>query len=164
MRCPIETRETAELLLAYSARKLDSESAAGLERHMEICQSCREFAEGQRLVWEALDAWEAIPVSADFNRRLYARIDREVSWWERAMRPFRPMLVRGGLPVAATACLLVMAGFLLDRPRDVPGNPDWEPAQIEAVQADQVENALEDMELLRDFQLEVRADASRTSM
>jgi hypothetical protein len=164
MRCPIETQETAELLLAYSARKLDPESAAGLERHMRVCPSCRAFAEGQRLVWEALDAWDAVPVSPDFDRRLYARIDREVSWWERTMRPFRPVLMRSGLPVAAAACLLVMAGMVLERPGAVPSIPSGSPSQVEAVQADQVENALEDIELLREFNLAVGADASRTSM
>jgi len=168
MRCPIESQETAELLLAFSARRLDPDSAAGLERHMQVCRECREFAEGQRLVWDALDAWETIPVSADFDQRLYARIDREVSWWERAIRPFRPMLMRSGLPVAAAACVLITAGVMLDRPGAVPGNPAGQPGQIESVQtdqvADQVDGALEDMELLRDFNLKVHADASQTSM
>jgi hypothetical protein len=80
------------------------------------------------------------------------------------MRPFRPMLVRSGLPVAAAACLLVVAGMVLERPGAVPSIPAGPPSQGEAVQADQVENALEDIELLREFNLTVGADASRTSM
>src|ERR1039458_6662773 len=100
MKCPIETRESAELLLAYCNRNLDAESTAMLERHMEVCPACREFASGQRAVWEALDVWEAAPVTSDFNHRLYRRIDREVSWWHLLMRPFRPVLVRQGLPIA----------------------------------------------------------------
>ena len=164
MRCPIETQETAELLLAYSARKLDAETAANLEQHLHLCPACREFAESQRLVWEALDAWEAIPVSPDFDRRLYGRIDREVSWWQRVARPLRPVLLRNGLPVAAAACLLVMVGIALERPGTMPILPVPQPAETEAVQADQVENALDDIELLHEFNRKVGADMSRTRM
>jgi PAS domain S-box-containing protein len=64
MRCPIETQETSELLLAYCARKLDPGTAATLERHMASCPACRELYEGQRAVWAALDAWDDLPVPA----------------------------------------------------------------------------------------------------
>lgn len=162
MKCPIATRENADVLLDYCARKLDVERTALLERHMEVCPECREFADSQRMVWTALDAWEAQPVSADFNRRLYARIENEVSWWQRLLRPVRPMFARQGLPIAAAACLAVMAGILIERPGAVPEVPT--PAQVEAVQADQIDRALEDMELLREFNKKVRADATQTRM
>ena len=71
MRCPIESQENADLLLSYSARRLNPEATAILEAHMEICPTCREFRDGQRALWEALDQWEARPVSPDFDRRLY---------------------------------------------------------------------------------------------
>ena len=80
MKCPIETRENAEVLLAYCSRSLDAERTAILDDHIRICPGCREFVEGQRALWKALDAWEATPVSADFDRRLYQRIQKEVSW------------------------------------------------------------------------------------
>jgi hypothetical protein len=162
MRCLIESQESADLLLAYTARKLDPETAAVLEQHVEVCASCRQFAESQKAVWAALDAWEAMPVSADFDRRLYQRIEEQVSWWDRLIRPFRPMLVRQGLPIAAAACLAIMAGVLVDRPAYAP--VESQSVQAEAVQADQVENALDDIEMLREFHHTVRADASRTAM
>src|SRR6476619_6436551 len=114
MRCPIETQENAELLLSYSARRLDPESAAILEAHMELCPACREFRAGQRALWEALDQWEARPVSLDFDRRLYRRIaeQEQMSWWARLFTPLRPMFVRPALPLAATACLVLVAGFI----------------------------------------------------
>lgn len=164
MNCPIETRESAELLLAYCARKLDDESTAVLERHMRICPSCREFASGQRAVWEALDAWEAAPVSADFDQRLYRRAGQEVSWRDLLMRPFRPMLLRQAVPIAAAACLLVMGGVVLQRPAGVPPAPEPESAQVEAVQPDQVENALQDMQMLREFNRLVRPDSTESKM
>jgi anti-sigma factor RsiW len=164
MKCPIETRENAELLLAYCTRKLDAESTAILERHMEICLACREFASGQRAVWEALDAWEAAPVTLDFDRRLYRRIDREVSWWHMLMRPLRPALVRQGLPIAAAACLLVMAGVLLERPASTPPTAQPKSAQVETIQSDQVDHALDAMHMLGEFSYRVRGDAADSKM
>jgi anti-sigma factor RsiW len=164
MKCPIETRENAELLLAYCNRKLDAESTAILERHMEICPACREFASGQRAVWEALDAWEAAPVTLDFDRRLYRRIDEEVSWWNLLLRPLRPALVRQGLPIAAAACLLVMAGVLLERPAGAPPAAQPQSAQVEALQPDQVEPALDAMHMLGEFNYRVRGDAADSKM
>jgi anti-sigma factor RsiW len=164
MKCPIETRENAELLLAYCSRKLDAESTAILERHMEICPACREFSSGQRAVWEALDAWEAAPVTLDFDRRLYRRIDREVSWWNLLVRPFRPVLLRQGLPIAAAACLVVVAGVLLERPAGSPSAAQPQSAQVEALQPDQVEPALDAMHMLGEFSYRVRDDAADSKM
>ena len=163
MKCPLETRDNADVLLDYCTRKLNPEMTATLEQHIAICSSCREFADGQMAVWNALDAWEAIPVSPDFDRRLYARIEREgVSWWEPLVRPFRPLLVRQSLPIAVAACLVIMAVFLVDPPTGAPDTNSG--TQVEAVQADQVDRALEDMELLREFNRKVRADASQNRM
>jgi len=164
MKCPIETRENAELLLAYCTRKLDAESTATLERHMEICPACREFASGQRAVWEALDAWEAAPVTLDFDRRLYRRIDRKVSWWNLLVRPFRPALVRQGLPIVAATCLVVMAGWLLERPASLPPVAQPQSAQVETLQPDQVEHALDAMHMLGEFNYRVRGDAANSKM
>jgi len=161
MRCPIETRESAELLLAYCGRTLDAETAAVFERHMESCAACREFARGQRAVWEALDEWNTAPVSPDFDRRLYQRIEREVSWWDLLIRPFRPLLVRQGLPIAAAVGVMIMAGVMLDRPTVTPPSPQQDNAQVqmESLRPDQVEHALDDMDMLRDFSRLMRPDA-----
>ena len=146
MRCPIETPENAELLLAYCSRKLDPAPAAILKDHIEICPACREFARGQQAVWSALDDWDAAPVSTDFDRRLYQRIAQNVGWWERLIRPMRPVLFTKGLPITAAAAVLIVAGVLLERPSAIP------PAsQVEAVAPDQAEHALEEMELIRQF-------------
>jgi hypothetical protein len=152
MRCPIETQENAELLLSYSARKLDPESTAILEAHMEVCPQCQEFRDGQRTLWEALDQWEARPISADFDRRLYRKIEEQeqLGWWERIFGAGRPMFLRPALPLAATACLVLVAGFMIDYPgrvvKPVAENP-------QAREVEQVERTLEDMEMLRQFNL-----------
>jgi anti-sigma factor RsiW len=164
MKCPIETGESAELLLAYGTRKLDAETTALLERHMADCPACREFAGNHRVVSEALDAWEGPPVSADFDRRLYQRIEKGVSWWDLLIRPFRPMLVRQGMPIAAAAFVMGMAGVLLQRPATVEPAAQTESAQLESVQPEQVEHALDAMQMLSDFSHQVRAAANESEM
>jgi anti-sigma factor RsiW len=151
MNCPLETQESSALLLAYSSGRLDSESAVRVQRHLESCSACRQFVEHQAAVWDALDLWEAEPVSADFDRRLYQRIEQQVSWWDMLLRPFRPLLLHRGLPVAAAAGMLIMAGVLLDRQATAPAVPPPESAQVEALQPDQVEHAVDEVEMLNQF-------------
>jgi hypothetical protein len=175
MKCLIDTQESAELLLAYCARKLDAENTELMERHIGICPACQEFANGQRALWEALDTWNAAPVSPDFDRRLYQRIEKEVSWWDLLIRPFRPVLAdrpgglshktfRQSLPVAAAAFVVVMAGALLERPAQVQMAKPTESAQIESVQPEQVEHALEAMQMLSDFSHQALAAANDSQM
>jgi anti-sigma factor RsiW len=142
MRCPIENGGNAEALLAYCSRKLEAENAALLERHIEVCPACREFVEGQRAVWAALESWEAAPVSADFDRRL-----------------FRPLLFRQGVPVAAAAGLLLVATALIQRPVYVPPGS----AQV-VVRPEQAEHALQDMEMMREFNRLISPDSAEPTM
>src|SRR5438105_2711152 len=107
MSCPIQGPEHAERLMAYCVHKLDSRGVEMVEQHIRECRGCAEFVKDQQAVWQALETWEAAPVSADFDRRLYRRIEQEVSWWDLLMRPFRPLLLRQGLPIAAAACLVI---------------------------------------------------------
>jgi hypothetical protein len=158
MNCPLEASENAQVLLDYGMRKLDAQRTAILEAHLEICPSCREFAVGQRALWEALDQFEAAPVSRDFDRRLFARIDREVSFWDLLVRPFRPLMAPSALPAAAAACLLVVAGVLVERPAAPPATPARDMAQMESIQPEQVEQALDAMEMLNEFSRNVRSE------
>jgi len=163
MRCPSENRQNAELLLAHASQKLDAERAAVLEQHIANCPSCREYAAAQFAVWEALESWGAPEVSADFDRRLYQRIEREVSWWELLIRPFRPVFVSRFVPVAAAVCMLIAAGVLLQHPE---GTPPAMPqsAQVEALPPDQAANALQEMQMMQEFSSVVRSDPGEPRM
>jgi len=164
MKCPIGTQENSELLLAYCSGKLDASRTAILEEHLGMCPACREFAAAQKIVSDALDSWKAVPVSADFDRRLFQRIQTEVSWWDLMMRPFRPLLFRQGLPIAATAALVLAAGLLFQHPVTVPPSAVPQSAQLEAMPPEQVEHALDEMDLMREFNRLVRADAVEPKM
>jgi hypothetical protein len=74
------------------------------------------------------------------------------------------MLVRQGLPVAAAAFVMLMAGALLQRPVRVEPLPQAESAQLESVQPEQVEHALDAMQMLSDFSHQVRAAANESEM
>jgi anti-sigma factor RsiW len=164
MRCPIETQESAELLLSYSARRLDAESTAILEAHMKLCPACREFRDGQRALWEALDQWEARPVTPDFDRRLYRRIEEQeqMSWWSRIFGPLRPVFLRPALPLAATACLVLVAGLIGVDPGRVAAPVAVDNPQIREVE--QVEHALDDLDMLRQFDLVAAVEDNSRSM
>src|SRR5262249_27811311 len=121
---------------------------------------CREFRDGQRALWEALDQWEARPISPDFDRRLYRKIEEQeqLAWWSRAFRSLRPMFVRPTLPLAATACLVLVAGFLIDGPARV--NPVAD-SQIRG-EVEQVERTLDDLDMLRQFNLAPAQDVDNS--
>jgi len=146
------------MLLAYSSGTLETESAVRVQRHLESCPACRQFVEKQSAVWEALDLWDAPPVSADFDRRLYQRIEQQVSWWDMLLRPFRPLLQHRSLPIAAAAGVLIMAGILLDRPAIRPAAPPQQTAQVDALQPDQVEHAIDEVEMLNQFNHLMRSE------
>jgi anti-sigma factor RsiW len=167
MKCPIESHENAELLLAYCAGKLDPQTTIILDRHLAACPACRRFQQEQQTVWDALDSWQAVPVSQDFDRRLYRRIEEEqahASWWSRLTRPFQPLsgpaFISRGVPLAAAAGLLVLAGIILVRPNEVVVVPEdlASGVRMESVQPEQVERTLDDMEMLRQLKASTASD------
>ncbi len=158
MHCPLETHEGPALLLAFSSGRLEPESTVRLQLHLEVWPGCRRFVEDQTAVWRALDSWEAPPVSADFDRRLYQRIEQQVSWWDLLIQLFRPLIHSRSLPIAAAAGVLIMAGVLLDRPVVAPATPPQQSAQVEALQPDQVEHAVDEVEMLNQFNHLMRSE------
>jgi hypothetical protein len=109
-----------------------------------------------------LDEWEPEPVSADFDERLYRRIETQEgrSWWRTLFRPVLPFSLRPVVPLAA-ACLLAVAALLVRTPVGLGTN---EVVRAEPVDIEQVERALEDMEmlLLLDAELQEQQPAQRT--
>jgi anti-sigma factor RsiW len=144
MTCPLRTEET-DLLLDYSAGRLDAARTAILARHMESCPDCASFRMEQKTVWDALDTWEPAPVSMDFNRRLWQRIEAAAAapWYKNLGESIRFANWKPVIPLTA-AILVIAAGFLLDHPgartNSVPG--------VSVKEANQVEQTLDDIQLL----------------
>jgi hypothetical protein len=163
MKCPLEARRN-EVLLAYGSRKLDAADVPLLESHLEVCPACRDFVRAQRAVWDALDVWEPAPVPADFDRRVYQRIGRQVSWFDRMLRPFQPFGLGRAVPIAASAVVVLMAGLLIQRTPAARPEPQHDTAQMESLQPEQVVRALDEMEALSQLSRPVRADSADSKM
>jgi anti-sigma factor RsiW len=169
MTCSIENRQ--ERLLDYISGSLESGEAALFEKHLEACAECREFVAGQKPVWESLDLFEPAPVSEDFNRRLYARI-AQTSWWDRFAASvgasFRaPAMLRQGLPIAAAAALIAAAVVVWQLPAPAPESAPPHAAlssEADSLQAEKVQRALDDMEMLREFNHLVAPDSAPSKM
>lgn len=141
MECPKK-----DLLLDYCAHALDAGAADGVEAHLAACPACKSWTEAHMRTWTLLDEWQAPPISPDFERKLRERIaiEEPAPWWKAvwqsfAARPLKPALS------AALVGLLLLAGFLLVRPKPAP---PVHPGQ-EAMDADRLEKALDDVDMLR---------------
>ena len=168
MTCNIEKRE--ERLLDYVSGSLDTQESALFEKHLQTCSACSEFVTGQRSVWESLDLFEPAPVSAAFDRRLYERIAQS-SWWDRFVAavsvPFRaPAFLRQGLPLITAAAVLTAAVIVWDRPAPAPAPPaaGLSAEADQTLQPDQVQRALDDMEMLREFNHIAIPDPAQSKM
>ena len=148
MECPARSREEAAVLVDYCARRLDPERAAALARHLEGCKACRERLEAQQAVWQALDGWKPAPVAEDFDRRLYRKIQasERPAGWAALLWPWRAARFRPAFSLAV-ASVVALAALLIHAPGPVAAPP--RPAQVETVDADRLERALDDVEMLR---------------
>ena len=158
MHCPFKAgektgevyREASEAIIAYGAGTLPAAGNHAFRQHLETCALCKGAVEAQREVWSALDAWTPAPVPANFDERVYARIDayQQQSWWHRtvtrAVWSWKP-----AMPVAV-ACTVLVAAFLLNspEPKHLPAE-SVQHALDSGVDVQQVERALDDLDMLK---------------
>lgn len=159
-RCPLQESEQAETFLSWMDGTLEPQARAALELHALECEPCRTAIEGQKAVWSALDSWEPAAVSQDFNRRLYAAIDAEQArpWWKRMFTLALPFPVRPAIPIAAS-CLLLIGVVLFRAPQPVELE-NKQAGIIERVDVEQVDRSLDDLNLLRELNEELRVEPS----
>jgi len=149
MKCPVESKENVNLLLDFCLGKPGAAAATELARHVETCSACQEFCASCSALWADLDLLEAPPVSPDFNRRLYERIEAEESGvWRKFLSLFRLPGMRPATAIAA-AGMLVVFGVLLQNPF-VPDNLPRPLMEAKSdIDIEQIEETLEDLEMLR---------------
>lgn len=163
MRCPTANKENAELWMAHVSRTLDAECAAVLEAHMASCPACRDYYAAQLAMWAALDNWEAPPVSADFDRRLYRRIEAESRPWNFA-RVFGVVLGPRAVPLAAALCLVAATAIWLGRSGPPAPAAPPQSAAVQVLPPDQAESTLQEMEMIQDFSSMVQAESTDSRM
>lgn len=166
MKCTLKPEERAELLLRHTSTAAVS--------HFELCPACREASLQQAALWKTLDAWNVPAVSSGFNRELYARIDAALAqpWYERLGASIRPLFARPPLALAL-AGFAIAVGFVLDHP-STPisishfarphANASATAVPVSRREAEQVEKTLDDLEMLRQFDLatEEKESASKS--
>lgn len=166
--CPMQSRETAEVLLDYCARTLPADTVARLEAHVAICPACQTELAAQKQVWSALDEFDVseLSISADFDRRLYARIEAEQqdSFWVRGWRSifasgrpgaWRPAFSMALAGVTAAALLMVnlpsgseTANPVAITTPAVEVAPAVKTATVDNLDVERLDSALEDLEML----------------
>jgi hypothetical protein len=154
MHCPLQNGEIAEVLLDYCARKLPPTAASEVDRHVQSCAECSAYCSAQGHVWSVMDDWEPPPVSENFDRELYARIDgfEKKNWWRRLVGErfaWRPALSLGAACTALILGLMVRGPIMQPVVAPVSVAPQNHETSKADVEPEQVEQALEDLEMLK---------------
>lgn len=147
-------------MISYAAGILEPDNQIELERHLSACEGCRKLAVHQKAVWDAMDEWRPAAISEDFNSRLYQRIAEEESApsWRRFFRMPWGSLLRPAVPVVA-ACAALMVAFVVKDPGVTQHSAGVLPQKISI---EQVERALDDMDMLKQLSVPVAAEHSET--
>lgn len=154
-----------DIFAAYAAGTLPAGEAAALESHIAVCEACGARAAAQKDVWAALDLWEPVAISEDFDTRLYERIAAEGGrkWWHFLLRPEISFSFRTAGPVALACFALVAAFFYRNTP---PAAGPFHPPTVsipQNVDADQVERTLDDLEMLKQLSLPAAGESGSQS-
>jgi hypothetical protein len=122
---------------------------AEFEIHLQQCADCSRLVEAQKEVWGALEAWTPVPVSVNFDARLYARIAKEQTapawqlWLGRIFQPPVPYpLWKSAVPLIA-ACAVLAVALSVRMPDSVDHR-----LRADKVDIEQVEQTLEDFDIL----------------
>ncbi len=133
---------------------VDSLQHRELMQFLETSPETRTLYEHQQAVWGALDAWQPVEPSAHFDRRLRERVEdmaNQEPWYLRMFTTWRPTFA-----VGLAGLLIAAAGVVQQRPAATVGTQlaVVEPLDDE-VYLDQLNRALDDIEMLADFEVVV---------
>lgn len=156
MECPQKSGKAVDLIMSYTAGALEPQKQIELERHLPICEECRNAAADQKAIWDALGVWRPAAISEDFDLRLYQRIAEEEAApaWRKLFRMPWGSLFRPAVPVAA-ACAALLIAFVIKEPLILHHSPSTLPQKISI---EQVERALDDMDMLKQLSAPVPAE------
>jgi anti-sigma factor RsiW len=161
--CPTE-----DMLLDYVAGRLNRAQASLFEAHAEHCARCAAMRMSHAAVWQSLDEWKPAPVSAGFNRELWRRIDEDArqSSWTRELAAALQFNFWKRLTPLAVAMAVIITAFVFDHPGKQAGTDQTNsPSSIvvTASEADQLDRALDDSQLLHEVDTATAAPAQPAS-
>ncbi len=100
MECPLNSGLSDELTVGYVARTLDAPTLAAFDRHIAVCPKCAAATVAQQNVWKSLEAWLPVPVSPNFDQRLFRRIAIEQRSQSPRVPEWRPIGPIGAIHAA----------------------------------------------------------------
>ena len=144
------TREEAvELILKTGGGP--PEGAPGrreLMAFLETCPETRALYERQRAAWDTLELWEPVEPSSHFDRRLRERVDELANrepWYLRPFSTWRPTFAAG------LAALLIAAVGVVQQQPDAAAGRELAVVEDDELYLEQLNRALDDIEMLADF-------------
>lgn len=150
-QCQLNEDDRAEILLSGSGKEEFRVAA-----HLLTCEPCRQALAHHSSVWMMLDSWTVPNVSLGFNRELFAKIDAVEAepWYARFTSQVKAMFSQPLLALAVAA-VVIFGGFILDHPAGTTSGGSARSAaiQVSNTEAEQVEKTLDDLEMLRQFDL-----------
>jgi hypothetical protein len=127
--------------------------------YIEKSPQCRAMYEQQEAVWEALDLWEPVEPSAGFDGAFSRRIEQSrvsdgVGLWGWLGRPTEWLTAMRPSLAAGLAALLLVAGTIVSyQPeRVVDLSSVQAPSALGPEYVEQIDQALDDIEMLADFE------------
>jgi len=150
MDCPIKGGKdaAADLIVGFCAGSLDPATLVAFERHLEHCTECSAQVLAQRSLWQALDQLPAPRINPDFDEKVFQRIAQEEALG--ILASHRLLSWRHALPLAA-ACVALGTAVFMKSPEPTQAPPVTPP---QAVQIEQVEHALDDLDMLKQMGFE----------
>jgi len=139
----------------------DKAPAAGSVEHGEFLAFLDQSPEDRRLydeqakLFEALDDWQPVEPSAEFDSRLLERIHSQRSWYARLFGGATVELFNPGFAMAMVAMVLAAGLMIQQRPdgdvamKVAVANPLA--IDVDAEYFNELDRALDDMEMLADF-------------
>ena len=154
VQCVSEGKKDQDLRIGYCAGTLNADLARAFELHMANCEACRRACDEQQAMWDILGDWEPGSIPEDFNRKVFKRIEswERQPWWKRWLGAAEVLQWRSVASFAAVAAMVVF--LVMMRPKPAAESPRQGPKAAaaqkeEPVDANQLEQALEDLRMLR---------------
>jgi anti-sigma factor RsiW len=166
--CPTPNCPTEDILLDYTAGRLNRTQTALFDKHAGHCARCAALRMSQAAVWQSLDEWKPAPVSDGFNRELWRRIDADAhkSSWTQELAAVLQFSFWKRLAPLAVAMALIVTGYMYDHAGTQTGKlqPDSGASiVVTASEADQLDRALDDIQLLDEVDASATAPAKPAS-
>lgn len=126
-----------------------------LMAYLESSPEFQALYEQQQALWETLDEWQAGEPSADFDRRLFERIEglgaRRTwlsGWWGGAFGNLRPSFALGLVALILAAATVLQQPSSTDTSAETAGVMNPEDAEY----LEQIDRELDDIEMLVEFE------------